>query len=220
MRIRHMETLSDDTSALDSTLMLEQRFSHSRRRIRAAALAFAGALLCAPFTLVLANQLARAQLVELSSAEPLVAVKLGLAALIGLAALYCGLAALLQRVVRKRIVKIDRGQAIVEDVVGGRKRSWQEPLCSYSGIRHQVQTRSSGPVHILMLEHARSARTLCIAYETHIANQAIVDAGRRYNLPVLSGQQRGLIARAASMLRSFVVRWGRSDTPATQVAGA
>ena len=214
MRIRHMETLSDDTSDPDSILMLEQRFSHSRRRIRAGALALAGALLCAPFVLVLTNQMARAQLVELGSTDPLVAIKLGFAAAIGLAALYCGLADLLRRVVRRRIVKIDREQAIVEDVVRGRKRLWREPLHGYNGIRHQVQTRSSGPIHILMLEHARSARTLCIAYETHLADQLIIDAGRRYNLPVLSVRRDGFFGRLVSMLPKFPVPWVRSDAPA------
>ena len=52
-----------------------------------------------------------------------------------------------------------------------------------------------------------------------LLDQAIIDAGRRYNLPVLTGTRRGLLARLSSMLPIFSVRWRQSITSITQPVG-
>lgn len=219
MRIYQFDRLSNGKSGSGSTLRLEQRFSHSHRRVRAAALAAAGTMICAPFVLILTNAAARGELLPLANQQPYAALQLAIAALLGAVALIFGLGELLQTVVRQRVIEINGQVAVVQDFGRRRTQRWQEPLTSFKGIRHRVQTRSSGPVHLLMLEHARPARSLCIAYETRIANQVIVEAGRRFDLPILTNTGNSSRSLLWARLLPLSLNWGRSTTTETQVAG-
>lgn len=185
MRICRIEALNKDCGKERGAFVLEQEFSHARRRLRAAVLVTGGGLGCLPFVLVLGDAGARGRVGELMSGDPLAMLQLGIALALALAALVFGALELAQPAIRKRLIRIDKNQVIVDDTARGGQRRWQEPMESYRGIRHRVHTTSAGTIHTLVLEHARSARSLHIAYETHIANQAIVEAASRFDLPVL-----------------------------------
>jgi hypothetical protein len=183
-----MENLADPAS--EGQLVLRQRFSNSSRRLRAAALTAAGLLLCAPFVMLLGLDQPAAQLSRLAATNPLAALQLALAALLSVAALICGLCQLLRPAIRERVIAFEGDKACVEETVRGRQRRWQEPVDGYRGIRHKVFTTSEGVVHALLLEHHRPNRSLHIAYEPHIADKTILDASRRYGLPVLKASRR------------------------------
>ena len=200
MRICSFETRGGDATAGDGSVVLLQEFSHGHRRVRAFAMAFCGGLLCLPFALVLASAAARARLADLAISDPIAVAQLGIVLAIALATLYFGLTELNQPAVRKRVIRINDDQVIVEDTVRGRERRWQEPVRSYHGIRHRVLTTSAGTIHTLMLEHPHPARSLHIAYETHIANQAIVHAAGHYKLPILRSGSVGIGHRVTRAL--------------------
>ncbi len=185
MRICSFETLGSDATADDGSVVLLQKFSHHHRRIRAVALALCGGLLCLPFGLVLSNATARTRIAELATSDPTAVAQLGIVLAVALAALYVGVAEISQPAVRKRVIRLNGDQVIVKETVRGRERRWQEPVPSFQGLRHRVQTTSAGTIHTLMLEHVQPARSLHIAYETHIAKQVIVDAAGHYKLPIL-----------------------------------
>ncbi len=185
MRICSFETLGGDATAEDGSTVLLQKFSHRYRRVRAFALACCGGLLCLPFVLVLSNAPARSRFVELVNSDPMAVAQLGIVLALALAALYCGVAELYQPAVRKRVIRLIGDQVIVKETVRGRERRWQEPVASFLGLRHRVRTTSAGTIHTLMFEHVHPARSLHIAYETHITKQAIVDAAVQYKLPIL-----------------------------------
>lgn len=197
MRIYSMETLGGTDAEASDSVVLSQKFSHGHRRVRASAMMLGGLALCTPLGLILSNAAGRARLIELGIAEPMIAVQLATVAMIALAALYFGTAELSRPVVRERVIEFDGANAIVDDTVKGRKHRWQAPMSAFKGIRHRVFTTSGGTIHTLLLEHAVPTRSLHIAYETHIANQTIVEAARRYDLPILEP--------ASSTLRK---RWG------------
>jgi hypothetical protein len=74
----------------------------------------------------------------------------------------------------------------VAENISGRARVWREPLHAYSGIRHRVTTTSEGAFHTLLIEHPQPERSLHIAYETNLGNQAIIEASERFGLPILN----------------------------------
>lgn len=191
MRIRSIEALDSRLGDETGSIVLRQEFSHARRRLRACVLVGSGGLGCLPFALLLVDAGARSRVGELVSIDPMAMAQLGIALAIALAALFYGAFELTQPEVRKRLIRIEKNQVIVDDTARGGSRRWQEPMESYRGIRHRVHTTSAGTIHTLMLEHAHAARSLHIAYETHIANQAIVEAASRFDLPVLHAGDTG-----------------------------
>ena len=144
---------------------------------------------------------------ELANSDPMAVAQLGIVLAIALAALYFGVAELNQPAVRKRVIRLIGDQVIVKETVRGRERRWQEPLASFQGLRHRVRTTSAGTIHTLMFEHVDPARSLHIAYETHITKQVIVDTAVHYKLPILPPGSTGIgqrITHALSRLAALL----------------
>ena len=218
MRIYSMETLRGEAAEAGDTVVLSQKFSHGHRRVRAFAMALAGFLLCLPLGMVLASSVARTRLVELAASQPAIALQLAGIAALGLTALYFGISELRRPVVEARIIELGTSDAIVDDTLQGSTHRWQAPLSAFIGIRHRVFTTSGGTIHTLLLEHAQPTRSLHIAYETYIANQTIVDAARRYDLPILEPASLSLRKRWWRSLSPFLGSMGRTPNGDRQTA--
>jgi hypothetical protein len=184
MRIRSNVRLSDDEQ--HGTLILRQRFSHRARRLRAAILAFAGFLICAPFILIVNVVGSGAGLYNMLAAHPVITLQLGLVALLGVFASVYGTYEFVRPSLRARSIRLGQTQVNVAENISGRARVWREPLHAYSGIRHRVTTTSEGAFHTLLIEHPQPERSLHIAYETNLGNQAIIEASERFGLPILN----------------------------------
>lgn len=212
MRIKSIETLGSTPSADDGSVVLLQKFSCRQRRFRAIALAGCGAILALPLSTILADTAARAHLAALITTDPAAVGQLAIVYTIALGALIFGLLDLFQPVISKRIIRLDPERVRVAETVRGRERVWHEPVDAYRGIRHRIMTTSAGTMHTLSLEHPRAARSLCIAYETHVSNQAMIDAAGRYQLPILpSGLPSGSTTmrdRVAGTLSQWLSGWG------------
>jgi len=183
MRIRSNVRLSDDEQ--HGTLVLRQRFSHRARRLRAAILAFAGLLICAPFILIVNVVGSNAGLYYMLAAHPAIALQLGFLTLLGISASVYGTYEFIRPSLRARSIRFGRKQVNVVESISGRARVWREPLHAFSGIRHRVTTTSEGAVHTLLVEHPQPERSLHIAHETNLGNQAIIEASERFGLPIL-----------------------------------
>lgn len=216
MRIRTMERLVGEGAEAEGRIVLRQEFSHASNRMRACMLTAVGALLCTPIAMLLTNEEARSHFAVLA---PLPAIQLILVALMGLAAIAFGLTQLFRPAVRQRVVELRDVEAVVDEKVGRKSQQWREPFSGYRGIRHRVSTTSEGARHSMLLEHRRSKYTLLIAYETHLGNQAMVDAAQRFDLPVLGPEsltREGFLNRllAGDLLAQ------RQSQSTEQVAGA
>lgn len=218
MRICSIEALDNGVGEENGAFVLRQEFSHARRRLRAGVLVAGGGLGCLPFALLLGDPGARSRIAELAVGDPMALAQLGIALALACAAVLFGAFELTQPMVRKRLIRIANQQVIVDDTARGGCRRWQEPMHAYRGIRHRVHTTSSGTIHTLMLEHAHAARSLHIAYETHIANQAIVEAASRFDLPVLHAGDRGNGADGAHAIPAWFARLAGGTAEGSQVA--
>lgn len=204
MRIKTIETLGHSPRDDDGSVVLVQKFSGHQRRLRAIALAGCGVLLCLPLGAVLADTAARMHLGNLLTTDPAAVGQLAIVCLIALGALLFGLLDLFQPIISKRIIRLEVDRVTVEDTVRGRAHRWHEPVDAYRGIRHQTMTTTSGTVQTLSLEHPQTSRSLCIAYETHVSNQAMLDAAGRYQLPLLPSGSVKLRDRVAESLSRWL----------------
>jgi hypothetical protein len=184
MRIRSNERLSKDDR--HGPIFLRQRFSHRSRRLRAATLALAGLMICAPLGLIVNTAGSGTELYSLIQTHAITAFQLGLLGVLGISAFIYGALELTRPALRARAIRLDASQANVAENVSGRSRTWREPLHAYNGIRHQVITTSEGAIHTLLLEHPHPGRTLHLACEANLDNQAIVEASERFGLPILN----------------------------------
>jgi hypothetical protein len=230
MRIRSIERPPEPASS-NGRIVLRQTFSHLSQRCRALLLACGGALIFAPFGMVLATAPARAQLATMPSELPLSAALLAVAAIIGVSALMLGIIQGLRPAVRQRNVMIDPVDGVVEvdEWIRGRRRQWREAISEYQGVRHQVATTSEGAMHAVVLQHRRSARSIHIAYEMNVANQVIAETAERLGLEVLepghkrnagSGVGRRISKRLSRSLQGWLHGHARSTNTAGRIANA
>ena len=210
MRIKTIETLGSTVEADDDSVVVLQKFCHRHRRVRSIALALCGGLLALPFGLVWADPSARVHFAALMTSDAGAVLQLAIVFVIALTAGLSGLITLCLPLVTKRVIHIDHERVTVEDTVRGRNRLWYEPIQAYRGIRHRIMTTSAGAVHTLSLEHPLPDRSLCIAYETRISNQAMIDASGRYQLPILAADPVTLGDRITGVIVQWLSEWLRA----------
>ena len=218
MRIKTIEVLGDSPSAADGAVVLLQKFSGRRRHFRAVVMIGCGVFLSLPLSAILVDAAARAHLGGLMTSDPTAVAQLAIVCLLAVAALVCGIVDVLRPIVSKRIIRLEANRVTVEDTVRGRALRWHEPVEAYRGIRHQTVTTSGGTVQTLSLEHPRSSRSLCIAYETHVSNQAMLDAAGRYQLPLLPTGSVSLRDRVTDVLSRWLSGWGEVADSDSRVA--
>ena len=197
-------------------MVLHQSFSHRSRRLRAVALFGASGLLLSPFMMLAAADGVRDQVADLALTQPIAIMELAVLCCLAVVGVLVGSLRLLQPVVRTRTIRIGDGRAVVEDTLGHRQVSWEEPLGNFAGIRHRVLTTSEGVLHTLSLEHSSPSRSLVVASQRLIAPETVQQTAAHFGMPVLAQNTYA----GSPMMRQIIgsatraMRWqGRSGEP-------